>query len=303
VYSKEQIANLRPWGWFLFTLAISVVAGRHTLLNLFALADSNDAYTHVLLIVPIVAGLIYFEWPTTRLKGARGWRAGSILLTTSVLLAALMKWKASSLGSDVQLSLGSLAIVLWWIGAFVGCFGTRVSRSLIFSLCFLFWLVPLPTAALDAIVAFLQRGSADAAQLLFNGVGVPVVQDGIRLSIPGLTVEVAQECSSIRSSMILLVTTMVLAQLFLHSPWRKAFVDAVVIPLSLAKNGLRIFTIAMLGTRVDPGFLNGKLHHNGGVIFLAIALGIIFLLLWVLRDEKKGRADATLQPVISAARK
>lgn len=302
MHSKEQITNGRPWGWFFFMVAISVPVGWRAVLKLWVLANSNDAYTHILLIVPIVAGLMYFEWPNARSSVVAGWRTGSIFLLAAVLVAGFGKWEASSLGSDVQLSIGTLAMVLWCIGAFIACFGTRVSRSLIFPLGFLLWLVPLPTAALDAIVAFLQRGSADAAQLLFNAVGVPVVQDGIRLSIPGLTVEVAQECSSIRSSMILLVTTMVLAQLFLRSPWRKAFVDAVVIPLSLAKNGLRIFTIAMLGTRVDPGFLNGKLHHNGGVIFLIIALAVIFLLLWILRDEKK-TDDSTFRPVISAARK
>lgn len=294
---------MRPWGQFLLIVAISLVLGGHTLFKVLALAGSNDAYTHILLIVPIVAGLIYLEWPTARSAAAPNWRAGAVFLAAAVVIAACAKWKAGSLASDVQLSICTLAIVLWWIGGLVGCFGTRASKSLLFPLCFLFWLVPLPTSVLDAIVAFLQRGSADAAQLLFNGVGVPVVQDGVRLSIPGLTVEVAQECSSIRSSMILLVTTMVVAQLFLRSPWRKALIDAVVIPLSLAKNGLRIFTIAMLGTRVDPGFLNGKLHHNGGVIFLAIALGVIFLLLWILRDEKSGRSETALQTVISSARK
>jgi exosortase/archaeosortase family protein len=82
---------------------------------------------------------------------------------------------------------------------------------------------------------------------------------------------------------MLLVTTMVLAQLFLRSPWRKALVVGLAVPLSIAKNGLRIFAIAMLGTRVDPGYLTGRFHHQGGIIFFAIALILIFVLLWILR--------------------
>jgi exosortase/archaeosortase family protein len=54
--------------------------------------------------------------------------------------------------------------------------------------------------------------------------------------------------------------TMVLAHPFLRSWWRKALLIAAAIPLTLAKNGLRIFVIAELGTRVDPGFLNGNLQ-------------------------------------------
>jgi exosortase len=110
-----------------------------------------------------------------------------------------------------------------------------------------------------------------------------VTQDGLFLTIPGLTLMVAEECSSIRSSSMLLVTTMVLAQLLLRSPWRKALLIAIAVPLSVAKNGLRIFSIAMLGTRVDPGYLTGSFHHQGGIIFFAIALFIIFALLWGLR--------------------
>jgi exosortase/archaeosortase family protein len=107
------------------------------------------------------------------------------------------------------------------------------------------------------------------------------------LHIPGLTLEVAPECSSIRSSLMLVVTTMVLAHLLLRSFWRKALVIAVAIPLSVAKNGLRIFVLGMLGTRVDPSFLTGRLHRQGGIIYFLIALSAIFLLLWILRHGEK----------------
>jgi len=93
----------------------------------------------------------------------------------------------------------------------------------VFPLCFLLWLVPLPEFALNHIVSFLQKGSAYAANLLFAIAHVPVTQDGLRLTIPGLTLEVAEECSSIRSSLMLLVTTIVLAHLLLRSAWDKAF--------------------------------------------------------------------------------
>ncbi|HXZ32575.1 MAG TPA: archaeosortase/exosortase family protein [Terriglobales bacterium] len=93
---------------------------------------------------------------------------------------------------------------------------------------------------------------------MFRAVGVPVTPDGIMLSIPNLNIEVARECSSIRSNLMLVVTTMVLAHLFLRSWWRKALLVVAAIPLSVAKNGLRIFTIAELATRVDPGSSTGS---------------------------------------------
>jgi len=274
--------KLGAWS-FAALSATPLVVGWRPLAATFALAWQNDQYTHILLILPVSAALIYLDWPALKSISAPNLRAGTLLLTVSVLVAGVLRWAPLVLPSDVRISVGMLLIVLWWIGAFVLCFGTRVSRSLIFPLCFLFWLVPFPEAMLNAVVTFLQRGSTLAADLLFSAAGVPVAKDGFLLTIPGLTVQVAQECSSIRSSLMLLVTTMVLAQLSLRSPWRKALVIAVAVPLSVAKNALRIFTIAMLGTRVDPGFLTGRLHHQGGIVFFLISLIGVFILLWILR--------------------
>jgi len=79
------------------------------------------------------------------------------------------------------------------------------------------------------------------------------------------------------------------AQLLLRSTWRKAVVVALAIPLSVAKNGLRIFVIGMLATRVDLSFLTGRLHRQGGVIFLLTALVAIFLVIWILRRGEEER--------------
>lgn len=271
-------------------LAVSLLVGWRPLVDTFALALRDSAYTHILLILPVSAALICLEWRSLRSTIAPNVRVGSALLAVAVLLVGLVKGWSVSVPSDVQLSIEMFALVLSWTGAFVLCFGSRVSRSVFFPLCFLFGLVPLPQLALNEIVRLLQQGSAWAAYALFSVTGVPVVQNDVMLTIPGLTVEVAKECSSIRSSSMLLVTTMVLAQLVLHSPWRKVLVIATAVPLSVAKNGLRIFTIAMLGTHVDPGYLNGRFHHEGGIVFFMIALLGVFIVLWGLRrGEAAGR--------------
>lgn len=264
-------------------LAVCLMVGWRPLVDTFALALQDHEYTHILLILPISAALISLEWRSLRPVVAPNVRAGSALLAMAVLVAGFVKGWPASLPSDVQLSIRMFALVLAWIGAFLLCFGTRVSRALLFPLCFLFGVVPVPHVLLNEIVWRLQQGSALAAYSLFAGFGIPVVQDGVILTIPGLTLEVAKECSSIRSSSMLLVTTMVLAQLLLRSPWRKALVIGVAVVLSVAKNGLRIFTIAMLATRVDPGYLTGRLHHEGGIVFFTIALIGVFVLLWILR--------------------
>ena len=209
---------------------------------------------------------------------------GTVFIASSAVRTTVGSIKtASEMPPDLRLSLSMIAVVTWWIGSVVLCFGIRAFHAFMFPLCFLYLLVPLPTFALDQATHFLQLQSALAARVLFMVAGVPVTQDGIMLSIPALDIEVARECSSIRSSAMLVITTMVLAHLFLHSNWRKGLLIAAAIPIAAMKNGLRIFVISQLGTRVDPGFFDGDLHHRGGVIFFAISLVVMTVLLWGLR--------------------
>ncbi|MGO9124483.1 MAG: exosortase/archaeosortase family protein [Terriglobales bacterium] len=281
---------------FVLLCAVSLMMEWRALAATLSLALNREEYTHILLVMPIAAALIFLDRHVFRLQPVPGAWWGSAFCFVSAAVAALAKW-GPGFQPDTRLSLSMLALVLWWAGAFVLCFGTRVAQTFLFPLGFLLWMVPIPSFMLAHIITFLQRWSAFSAQLLFSAVGVPVSQDGFFLTIPGLTVEVAKECSSIRSSLMLVVTTMVLAQLQLRSPWRKLLLVAVAVPLSVAKNGLRIFTIAMLSIRVDRGFMTGRLHRQGGIVFLLIALPVVFLLLWVLRKREQRSAAVAFVPV------
>ena len=284
-----------PKAAFLFLWAISVVAAWRPLRDALWLAAHDEEYTYLLLILPAAAALIWLKlsganWRSESAIVIPSRRAGPILLCISLLFAGLIRWRPDLL-PDERLTANMLALATWWVGSFVLSFGTRLSRSLLFPLGFLFLVVPLPRFLLDDIVGWLQHASAFAAHYMFSAARVPVTQNGILLDIPGLTVEVAKECSSIRSSSLLLVTTMILAQLLLRTPWRKWLAIALAIPVSVAKNGLRIFTIAMLGTYVDPSYLTGKLHHKGGIVFFSIGLGCMFFVLWILqRNERAPRS-------------
>jgi exosortase len=252
-----------------------------------SLALHNDEYTHLLLIIPISVSLIVLEWRSRKPAIRANFRASVPLLLAAVFTAGWARWWAVGLSDDGRLSLSMLAVVLWWIASFVICFGGRFSRLCLFPLVFLFWMVPVPSFALNAVIGFLQAQSTIASRLLFSVMSIPVSQQGFVLSIPGLNIEVARECSSIRSSVMLMIASMVLAQLNLRSAWGKALVIVAAIPLSIAKNALRIVTLSVLGTRVDPGFLTGKLHHQGGIVFFMVSLAILVAFVWMLRRVER----------------
>jgi exosortase len=291
--SDRKTSSRSPTGLvFSISAAISLAIWWSALAATFALALRDDQYTHILLILPVSVALIYVDWKSPEPLTGVGLGIGSGLLVAAVLVAVLVRSGAISLRPDEQLSVNMLALIVWWVGAFCVSFGTRAFRRAIFPLGFLLWLVPLPDSLLSPIIRLLQEGSAISARVLFAAVGIPVAQDGTQLSIPGLTMEVARECSSIRSSLMLVVTTMVIAQTLLRTAWRKTVVIALAIPLSVAKNGLRIFALAMLATRVDRSFLTGRLHHQGGIIYFLIALAAICLLILVARRSEERRSTS-----------
>ncbi len=277
-------------------LLLSAVLWWRSLIADWRLAVSSDAHTYVLLILPISITLIYLKRDELRDHPERGrlWGAVPVAVALSVrFLSGFSTWQLSST-NGLSLSMG--ALVLFWIGSAIVAFGIGVLKINPFPICFLFLLVPLPEHAVVWITSLLERESAWASYILFRIAGVPVARDGVLLHIPGLNIEVAKECSSIRSSTMVVVTTLLLAHLFLKSWWPKLLLVVTSLPISVAKNALRIFVIAELGTRVDRGYLNGWLHHQGGFIYLGIAILFEILLLWILRSTETAQSDSMSRP-------
>lgn len=270
----------------LLLLLVGAVVWFYPVVASFRLGMSRDAHTYTLLILPISVTLIFMETRDVVLRGESGRWVGAVFVSVALLVRVCTVWNPWQRSSMENLSISIAGLVIWWIGCTILCFGIDAFRAFLFPLCFLFLLVPMPDAAVYWITDVLQQQSALASSELFHVLGVPVVRDGVVLTIPGLTIEVAQECSSIRSSTMLIVVSLILAHLFLGSTWRKTVLVLLALPLSILKNGIRIVTIAELGTRVNPAFLHGRLHRHGGVVFLIVALLLELILLWVLRKSE-----------------
>lgn len=271
---------------FLALALASVALWWQPLRTTLKLALNSDAYTYILLILPVSLALVYIERKEVASSpSSRRW-LGWILLGAAFFVRCFIGWKQDLSSASTNLLVSMFALVVFWLGSVVVCFGVGLLRAHAFAFSFLFLLIPLPTVAVNWVTEALQHGSAVSAEVLFRIAQVPVTRHDVVLSIPDLDIEVAGECSSIRSSTLLIVITLLFAHLFLRSNWRKVLLVVVAVPLCVAKNAVRVFTIAELATRVDPSYLTGKLHHNGGVVFLGLAVLLTLLLLWVLRKTE-----------------
>jgi len=267
----------------------------------------SDLYSHILLVPFISAYLIFLKRRDLALDSGRaqGWAVVPMLLGGGLLAgywwAARAGWKPKP---DDYLALMTLCFLLFlWGGGFL-FLGLQTLRRVAFPAAFLIFMAPFPVMVRQGIESFFQHGSADAAELLFKVSGMPVFRQGTEFQLPGFSLEVAPQCCGIHSSLVLFITSWLAGYFFLKSPWRRAALTVAVIPLALARNGLRIVTIGQLCVHVSPDMINSPIHHHGGPLFFALSLIPFFLLLHLLRrseSKKRPKANAAAQTLVGAS--
>jgi exosortase len=212
-----------------------------------------------------------------------------------VTLYYIVNERASFLSQADKLSLSTFAIVLVWIAGFVLCYGLRTASAALFPLTFLLLMIPLPHALLDTAVIALQKGSASMTGVLLRLIGLPAFRQGFIFSLPGVDIEIGEACSGIRSSIALLLTSLLAGYVFLRSGWRKVALILFTFPLVIFKNAVRIVTLAWLSLYVNRAFLYGNLHHRGGLAFsipdFAILVGFLFML---RRSETRSKGEQAI---------
>lgn len=290
VRSREA---LFPAIGFIVVCAVPIAFVWAPLRNLSALVFWNDTFAYIPLIPMASLYFAYLEKKSIFSSIRRGWGTGCALFIPAVIGLLLARTNPWHLSSHNQSSLLMLAFVLLWSGAFALFFGNQSVRKASFPLLFLIFMIPIPEPLLSQTVSLLQQGSAKSAQWIFDLFGVPYLRQGLEFNLPGVSIFVAEECSGIRSSLALLITTVLACHLFLRKAWNKLLLCIVVVPMAILKNGLRIATLSTLAVYVNPGFLTGRLHHQGGIVFFVMGLLPIGLLLVILqKTEKPGPAVA-----------
>ena len=279
--------HVRAHTAFVGLVTFSVLIFWRTFHALVLFSLNHEASSHILLI-PLVS--VYLLW-TERSRIFQVVRPspvrGATLVLAAFALYLLMARQWSVQDPEQFLPGATLAIVLLWLGGFLLCYGVAAWRRARFPLLFLLLMVPLPPALLERSIYLLQQGSTEIAYLLFKAVGVPVLRQGFILAVPGVTIEVARECSGIRSSVALFITCLLAAHLFLRTTSRMFVFVLLAFPLAIIKNGIRIATLTLLSVYVDPGFLTGRLHHEGGFVFFLLALALLFPVLLLLQKSER----------------
>jgi exosortase len=276
----------------LFVLSLVIAFGPGPCLVHFAYHTGDQSY---ILLVPLLsAGLIYLDreriFATAGAKGVTTAGFGCLSAGGALIAGAYF----ASAASELQMVLVALGLISFWTGAFIVAFGSAAARKATFPFGMLLWMVPIPVFLTDRITYALQWGSAEVTAWLFALTGIPVFRDGFVFQLPGQAIEIAKQCSGIRSSLSLMLLTLIIAHEALRGTGRRLTLLVSTLPIVVLKNGIRIVTLTLLAIYVDPSFLTGSLHHDGGIVFFLIGLVMLYPILKLLqrgeRREPRGMA-------------
>jgi exosortase len=277
---------------FAALLLCSLVAFWAPIGNVIRLALQDDRFSHVLLILPIAIFLFYTKGRATFLNTSFDQTRGLALIGLGVAVYAAANFVPNGPAADVRLSVTISALVIVWAGSFLLCYGPKAFRLALFPLLFLLLMVPPPDAVVDKAVIALQHGSAATTLFLFRLLGVPVFAEGVNMTLPGVQIEIAKECSGIRSSESLVIASILAGYFLLQSAWSRLWLVLLTVPITILKNAVRITTLSWLAVYVDPAFLRGNLHRYGGLPFSTIAVALVALLLYLLQRWESWRRKA-----------
>jgi exosortase C (VPDSG-CTERM-specific) len=278
----------RFWTGVSFAIALLVVFAR-PLLMLISYVAGSQLHSYILLVPFVSAYLLYLR----RDKLPKNYRTDLPLAILSATAGLGLLAFTHSLDFAGQAPVNNDRIVLLTL-SFLCCvaaggfffFGRDWMRSAAFPLAYLIFMVPMPDAMADALEMASKSAAAEVANVLFHISGMPFLRAGPIFQLPNITIEVAQECSGIRSSWVLFMTSILAANLFLKRPWRRFALIAFVIPLGILRNGFRILVIALLCVNIGPQMIHSLIHRRGGPLFFALSLiPFLFVLWWLRRSE------------------
>jgi len=282
----------RNIGFFLITAAVfgGTVLPLKNLMTSKAGGRFYDYYSHIYLIPVVSAYLFYIRREEIRRSLRPDISLGPILSIAGFIgYGCALLWGKALVEID-QAAWQISALLTAWLGIFLLIWGKEAFRAALFPLLFLYFLVPVPRALMDGFIYVLQVGSTWVTAWIFSLLGVSYYQEGFIFELGRVTIEVAKECSGIRSTMAMVITGILAAYLFLGRNRNRLILMLTILPITILKNGIRIVTLTLLAIYVDQRFLTGGfLHKSGGFLFYIPGL-LIFgaILLWLRKKEPKG---------------
>lgn len=221
---------------------------------------------HGLLLGPLA---IYLAWKGGVVKEARP----AVKWGVAVLVFAVLLRYVSGLAAELFTLRASMLLALGGIVVFL--LGWRQIRAWWLPLALLALSVPIPSVVLNSLAMPLQLQASHMGASLLELRNVPVVLAGNVIHIPGQSLFVTEACSGLRSLTALVSLGLLCGGLWLRTPAARALLLAVVIPVAIVINGVRVFLTGFLVFFLNPSLGEGFMHYSEGWVLFLVSFSIL----------------------------
>ena len=235
---------------------------------------ARDSYYSHGILIPFVT--LYLIWQKKEVlkktpREPAGW--GIVFLVFGILVLLL-----SSLLRVYFLGGFSLIIVL--VGLILGFYGKGVLSKILFPICFLAFMVPLPEVLIAEISFDMKIFAAQiAAYILNHHLHLPALREGSLIKMSHTYVMVDDVCSGLRSLISLTALGSIFAYEMKGAFYKKLFVFALTVPIAIITNVFRIIILSSISETWGAQYAMGFVHVVSG--FLVFALAFVLLLVTV----------------------
>ncbi len=256
--------------WLLAGAGLAAMYGP-TLYSLFGSLWASDEQGHGPIVLAVVCWLIYRRRAELlSSEGARPlpWAAWPLLLLSGLAYALGRSqgiW-LFEVGSSIGMVAGTVLLLR----------GAAHLRLLAFALFFMFFMIPLPGAVVDALTQPMKMAVSYVAENILHAAGYPISRSGVILQIGPYQLLVADACAGLHT----LFTLEALGLLYLNlvrsdSMFRNITLAVLIVPISFAANVIRVMALTLITYHFGDAAGQGFLHGFAGMLLFMSALLLI----------------------------
>jgi exosortase len=271
--------TIRPFGWQGLLLVAALVALYAPVLRILVDQWYRDPdYSHGFLVPLLSAYLIWARRDQLRQVPLR-----PSLWGMAIVLFALGLLVLGSLGAELFLARFSLLCTI--CGLIVYFCGGVMLRTMAFPMAFLLFAIPIPGVIYNEIVFPLQFVASRFATWTLETLNLfPIMREGNILILPGMSLEVVEACSGIRSLMSLLALAAGFGYVVERSVLARWVLFLAMVPLAIISNGTRVMLTAIMANYMGAQAAEGFMHEFSGWVIFVVAT-VLFLGFYALMTK------------------
>jgi exosortase len=271
--------TVKPFGWQGLLLVGVLLALYAPVLRILVGQWYSDAdYSHGFLVPFLSAYLIWARRDKLREIPRRPSLWGMVIVLGAMGLLFL-----GSLGAELFLARFSLLCAI--CGLIVYFCGGAMLRAVAFPMAFLLFAIPIPVVVYNEIVFPLQFVASRFATWTLETLNLfPILREGNVLILPGMSLEVVEACSGIRSLMSLLALAAGFGYVVERSVVARWILFLAMVPLAIISNGTRVMITAIMANYLGPKAAEGFMHEFSGWVIFVVAT-VLFLAFYSLMTK------------------